>query len=356
MTKVDWLVTSRLASRISVVVLVFFGIIALTESLDAYRYEFLSNSQGQYFAILAVVASAARWSIKVLPVTVLIGAIIALLDLQGNRELLIIKAGGISIWRIVRGPIVFVVFSSLGISLVFDGWVTELNRSIVPVPRSGDTNVGGPSQIWLKQEAATGSFVVQATRAGRGTNLVTGATFFMSAGQDISRIKAETATLVPGEWLLEDVTLISSNRLPTNVANYKVLTRSTPADLELRLVAIDDFTFFELSRALASGLADPLAQAAAAMRFAKLLALPALLVGSLLIAFAFTAGYRRTGSYGRAIVYGIVLGFVVFVITEMADRAGSAGVLDPAFAAWGPAIVAIVTGVTVLLHKEDGRA
>lgn len=356
MNRIDWLITSRLASRISIVVLVFFGIIVLSESLDVYRFEFLIEAQGQGFAILAILASAARWSIKVLPVTVLIGAIIALLDLQGNRELLVIKAGGISVWRILRGPIVFVILASLGISLVFDGWVTEINRSIVPVPRSGDANIGGPSQVWLKQDAATGSFVVQATRAGRATNTLTDTTFFMPAGQDVSRIEAATARLVAGAWILEDATIIASNRFPTKIGTYEVPTTSTLADLELRLAATDDFTFFELNRALAIGLADPLVQSAAAMRFAKLLALPALLVGSLLIAFAFTAGYRRTGSYGRTIIYGIVLGFVVFVITEMADRAGSAGVLDPAFAAWGPAIVAIVAGVTVLLHKEDGRA
>lgn len=92
------------------------------------------------------------------------------------------------------------------------------------------------------------------------------------------------------------------------------------------------------------------------MRLIKLLALPLVLTGSLFIAFAFTAGYRRGSNYGPAVLYGIVLGFVVFVITEMADRAGSTGVLDPTFAAVGPAFVAIVIGVTVLLHKEDGRA
>jgi lipopolysaccharide export system permease protein len=49
-------------------------------------------------------------------------------------------------------------------------------------------------------------------------------------------------------------------------------------------------------------------------------------------------------------------GFVVFVITEMADRAGSAGALDPTIAACGPALVAIVIGLTVLLYREDGWA
>ena len=44
------------------------------------------------------------------------------------------------------------------------------------------------------------------------------------------------------------------------------------------------------------------------------------------------------------------------IVTELAIRSGFAGVLDPAFAASGPAFVAIVIGLTVLLYKEDGRA
>jgi len=356
MSRIDGLVTRRIASRVFVVIVVFFGLIGLTESLDGWRYQFLSENQGQGFALLAIFAAAARWSIKVLPVTVLIGAIIALLDLQNHRELMVIKAGGISIWRIVRGPLVFVLLASMGVSLFLDGWVTQLNRGILTVPRLTSTNIGGPNQVWFEQDSENGRFVVQAIRAGREAHIVSDATFFMPAGQAVSRIKAEKATLQFQKWHLENATLLSSNKFPRQVAEYDVPTTSTRADLELRLAATDDFTFFELRQALATGLSDPVARAAAEMRYAKLLALPALLIGSLLIAFAFTAGYRRTGSYGSTILYGIVLGFVVFVITEMADRAGSAGVLDPTFAAWGPAIVAIVIGLTVLLHKEDGRA
>ena len=87
----------------------------------------------------------------------------------------------------------------------------------------------------------------------------------------------------------------------------------------------------------------------------KLLGLPASLCGSLVIAFAFTAGYRRTNKYGGTVLYGIVLGFVVYVVTEMAGRAGEAGVIQPVIAVLGPAVVAIVAGATVLLNREDGR-
>src|SRR5690606_26799090 len=139
------------------------------------------------------------------------------------------------------------------------------------------------------------------------------------------------------------------------VSNYRVATNSSAAELGLKLSSTEDMTFFELAELLQTGVSDPAIRAAATMRLIKLLALPLVLTGSLFIAFAFTTGYRRGSNYGPAVLYGIVLGFVVFVITEMADRAGSSGVLDPTFAAVGPAFVAIVIGVTVLLHREDGR-
>ncbi len=119
-------------------------------------------------------------------------------------------------------------------------------------------------------------------------------------------------------------------------------TRSTAAEISLKLASVEDMTFFDIVELLGKGVADPLVKSAATMRLYKLLSLPLVLSGSLFIAFAFTAGYRRGTSLGPAVLYGIVLGFVVFVITEMADRAGSTGVLDPTFAAVGPALVAIV--------------
>src|SRR5690606_715321 len=139
------------------------------------------------------------------------------------------------------------------------------------------------------------------------------------------------------------------------IPDYRLPTTSSAAEIRLSLASTEDMTFFDLAQLLETGVSDPSVRSAATMRLIKLLTLPLVLTGSLFIAFAFTAGYRRNSSLGPAVLYGIVLGFVVFVITEMADRAGSTGVLDPTFAAVGPALVAIVIGVTVLLHKEDGR-
>ena len=71
MNRIDRLLLFRLAGRIGITVLVFFGLIALVESLDAWRFSHLMEAGGLPLAIFVNAVSAIRWTIKTLPVTVL---------------------------------------------------------------------------------------------------------------------------------------------------------------------------------------------------------------------------------------------------------------------------------------------
>ena len=356
MTRLDRLLATRVLFGVLSIVVVYFTVIALGESLDTWRIRQIAETRGQGLATLSVLASAARWSIKALPVTVLIGSIVALLSLQTHSELLVMKASGLSIWQILRGPIVAILVMSGGIAFYGDAQVTMLNRFIAPAPQSAGASVGADKQIWIAQQSSGGHFLIQAQNSTSDKRGLEDVVVFMGAAFDLRRIQAKSARIQDGLWTFSEVQLFSIGVPIQHLDLFSLETHSNVADLELKLASTEDFTLSELANALKKGVSDPTVRAAAATRFAKLLSLPILLVGTLLIAFAFTAGYRRTGSYSDAILYGIVLGFVVFVVNEMADRAGSSGVLNPAFAAWGPAVVSTIIGLTVLLYKEDGRA
>ena len=71
---------------------------------------------------------------------------------------------------------------------------------------------------------------------------------------------------------------------------------------------------------------------------------------------AIASGYRDTTLLGWLVLYGISCGFVVYVLAELANQSGFAGVLDPTSAAAGTVYVEIFIGLTVLLFKRDGRA
>jgi lipopolysaccharide export system permease protein len=356
MSRIDWIVLSRLASRIGVTVFVFYGLIALVESLDTWRFNFVADNSGYLMAVLMVAMSAVRWTIKTLPVTVLMGAILGFLDLKARHEMTVIQSSGISIWRAVRAPTIVLGLVSLTIVLGAETASTMINRGLYPTP-PGQANMQTPEgEIWLEQRSGETHYVMMAAGMQPGGSLLGDVTVFQLNGSGEDRIEAPEARLEAGEWLFPAATVRTADAQARLVRDYRLPTTSTSAEISLKLSSTEDMTFFELATLLSRGVTDPSIRNAAAMRLIKLLALPLVLTGSLFIAFAFTAGYRRSSNYGPAVLYGVVLGFVVFVITEMADRAGSTGVLDPTFAAVGPAFVAIVIGVTVLLHKEDGRA
>lgn len=355
MTRIDWLVLKRLAGRIGATVFIFYGLIALVESLDTWRFNAVAQENGVHMALVMVAMSAVRWTIKTLPVTVLMGAILGLADLKARHELTVIKASGISIWRAVRAPTIALIAASFVIALGAETVSTQINRSLYPTPPGQVALLTPPGEIWLEQRGEDVHYVIMARSMSPGGSELGDVTLFHLGESPIPRLEAGNAVLENGKWVLPEATARTPDAAPYTVFNYEVPTRSTAAEIRLTLASTEDMTFFDLAEMLRNGVADPTVRSAATMRLIKLLTLPLVLTGSLFIAFAFTAGYRRNSSLGPAVLYGIVLGFVVFVITEMADRAGSTGVLDPTFAAVGPALVAIVIGVTVLLHKEDGR-
>lgn len=355
MTRIDWLVLRRLGSRIGVTVFIIYGLIMLVESLDTWRFTMVSEQAGLHMALLMVAMSAVRWTIKTLPVTVLMGAILGLVDLKVRHELTVIKASGISIWRAVRAPTIALIIISFFIGVGAETISTQINRDLYPTPPGQAALLTPPGEIWIEQEGDDGKYVIMARSMSPGGTQLNDVTLFHFRQNDIPRLEAPEARLENGKWVMPVALARTPEKPPYTVYDYEIPTRSTPTEISLKLASTEDMTFFDLGNLLQRGVADPLVRAAATMRFYKLLSLPLVLSGSLFIAFAFTAGYRRDTSLGPSVLYGVVLGFVVFVITEMADRAGSTGVLDPGFAAAGPALVAIVIGVTVLLYKEDGR-
>jgi lipopolysaccharide export system permease protein len=54
------------------------------------------------------------------------------------------------------------------------------------------------------------------------------------------------------------------------------------------------------------------------------------------------------------ILGGVVAGFVLYVVSVVAQAFGRAGFVPPFVAAWFPVVVAAFFGVSFLLYKEDG--
>ena len=350
MNRMDWVIVRRLAGNIGITIAVLFGIVMLSEALNTGRLDRLSDTGGPMLALLGILVAASRWIIDTLPFTVLVGAIAGLLNLQSTREMTVMKAAGQSVWRLMRAPLAVTVLGGLIVALAFDTAVVQLNRSIWPSAGGSD----GTNTMWLDERRTDIHYILEAGFVDpSGRSLGDVSVFLMDSPRD--RIEAPTAELIDGQWVMPTALRFRSNEMSQQLTDFRLPTSRTAGDMRARMASVADMTVWELAGSLASRLNDPDERAEVATRFLRLIGLPLSLCGSLVIAFAFTASYRRTNKYGGAVLYGIVLGVLVYVETEMAGRAGAAGVMHPAIAVAGPAVVAVVIGVTVLLNREDGR-
>jgi len=352
MNTIDRVVLKRLTGRIFLVAAVLFGMVALVESLSTSRFDALSRLGGPPLAILAIAVAAARWILDTLPLTVLVGAVTGLLNLQASREMTVIKASGFSIWRLMRAPLAVALLGGLLVATFVHAGVVTLDRGLTV--GGGDDVLVSAGAFWTEERNADRRYIIEAGYVHpSGAALGTVSVFMLDEPRQ--RIEAETAELLDGEWRMPIATRFVTSRVPEQLNDFRLPTSSSRGDMRAKLSSVSDLTVFELAASLASRLNDPEQRARTSTKFITLIGLPVTLAGSLVIAFAFTAGYRRTNKYGGTVLYGIVLGFVVYVVTEMAGRAGEAGVIQPAVAVLGPAVVAIVVGATVLLNREDGR-
>jgi lipopolysaccharide export system permease protein len=351
MNLIDLVILKRLMSRIGLMTLLLFGLAALVESLNTWRFEYLSSAGGPLLGVAAIAATALLWSLNTLPVALLVGAIVALLDLEAHGELTVIRSTGMSVWRMLRAPLIATVVGIGAAAIATDTLTVVTMRGLnlmLPAP-------GAEGPVWLEQRWGEDRYVLSAEHALAGGQVLEGVTFFLPRKLGGPRVHAPRAELRGRAWYLGEGVSYSAEAAATAVNDLTIPTESTPGDLGARLAAPADLTLSELLRIASLPHSDTKARSPVLMRLAKLLVLPFALGAALVIAFAFTTGYGRRNKHGTTVLYGIVLGFVVYLVMEMAAIAGSAGILQPALAAFAPAFVAMVVGTTVLLFREDGR-
>lgn len=273
-----------------------------------------------------------------------------MLDLQARRELTIIQASGRSIWSITRAPLLL-TFVLVGLIATGGDTLLILGDRLLPGhPINRDAGV-----TWLEQHGKDGDYILRADRITADPPAIYGVSIFMSGANNRDRIEAPQATLSGGSWLFADATLFRLDRSPLHLTNFQIATQTTYGDLNLQASGVRDRTLPELFAAAMTNLSVAEYRAASLTSLFRTFTMPILVMGTMLVGFAVASGYRRNVQYGSTVLLGIVMGFAVFTINEMAIRAGSADVLPPLWAMAAPAIVSVIAGLTALLYSQDGN-
>jgi lipopolysaccharide export system permease protein len=299
-----------------------------------------------------------------LPFCFLFGGMGAFVGLNRRSELVAMRAAGVSAWRFIlpsaAGAFVLGVVAVGGINPLAARLSAEFEaeRAMIMQNYLGDQ----PQQIWLRQGDEQSQVVIHAKQRDvrHGVAVLRGVSLFIyekdgrGVPQFRRRLEAAEARLMPGFWQLKDVREATAG--DSSIRSDTMSIRST-LDAEAaveRLASPEAIAFWKLPKAIQLTEQAGFSASGYRLRFEQLLATPLLYAAMAVLAAAFSLRLTRLGGLAGLAGAGVALGFVMFFFNQFSGALAKADILPLFAAAWSPALVALLAGVTLLCYTEDG--
>ena len=358
---ISYYIARRFLSSILTIFLGCFLLVLLVDFVELIRRG--SNKEGAdtLSLFLMSVYRVPELTERILPFATLFGSIAAFLNLSRRLELVIVRAAGMSAWQFI-GPALFVA-AGLGVfaftvynpaSAYLKDMSLEIDARIfgASFTSSGQT----ASQGWVRQKGEDGDSILKALASFDDGRQLGGVTVFSydDQGNFVERVDAKAARLHLGYWKLSDVLVSSSSAAPRQYETYLVSTHLTPEEANETIANPNAVPFWDLPSIIDQASRAGLPAHKYRLRYQTLLARPLLLAAMVLIAATVSLKVFRFGNVGKMILGGVLAGFVLYVVTELAKDLGNTGLVNPILSAWLPAIVASLMGFSILLYQEDG--
>lgn len=346
--------------------LVSFGATLVPVFALAYLIDIIEVSRRGRFADVSFGVAALFSALRVpafieqaFPFIVLFASVFALISLNRRLELVVARAAGVSVWQILAPFLI----GSLGIGIL----VVALYNPIASMAQAraaqietflaGDSADDGRDRpAWLRQESEGVESIIGARAVSHAGTELAGVTVivFDEDGGVRERIDGQRATLGDGRWVIDGPVITRVGYPPDRRQSYDLPTSLLPEYIEERIADPLAISVWELPSKIVAARNLGFNAHAFEMRFHTLIAMPALFAVMTLVAATVAMRYSRIGQSVSTIVGGIAAGFVLYVVTFLAQTLGANAVVPPVLAAWFPVVAAGLFGTTILLHQEDG--
>lgn len=355
----------RFARMTLVIFLVVFVLIAFIDYLELARR---AVQRSNFDALVYLMVSLTRVPTvieRALPFTILFAAMASFVLANRQLELVVARASGLSAWQFVLPAGLVAVLFGIFATTVFNPVATGLKEESISILNGAGGGIigsdgGGTNQqnkpIWIRQSGRDGNSILGAKNSfNKGLSLSAVSAFvFDPAGALDRRIDARSAEYSGGEWVLRHGTVTRSGAKPEDFDEVRLATDLGPDQVSQQLADPQTISFWMLPQFIEISRKAGVPSSGYEMRFQSLLAQPLLFLAMVLVAATVSLRFSRSRDLGQVILTGVIVGFVLYVVTELAIGLGRSGIVAPAVAAWFPSIVASLASVTVLLYREDG--
>jgi lipopolysaccharide export system permease protein len=308
-----------------------FGFVTLAEELEDVGKGRFEDADALRVALLTL----PRIAIDLLPVAALLGGVMALGNLAGEQELTVLRAAGMSQWRLAY-PLFAAAMLLSGVVLLAQQYVVPRLEHVATEIRGKaliSTVRGSTTEFWTRDE----QHFIRVGDVRYGTIPTDIEIYDLGSDRTVRRVlQAESADVIgPGRWLLRGVSerRISIDRSDTDqrqVTKAEVVHQRqasltwqsflSPDQMTSLIAPIQTLTVTDLYNYV--GYLDDagLSSHRYRFRFWQVLSLPIGLLAMCLLGLPFVLGSVRSRPPGARILFGATVGIGFYLVEQTASQ------------------------------------
>lgn len=297
----------------------------------------------------------------ILPFAILFSGIFTFWRLTRTNELIVVRAAGLSVWQFLTpvflGAVFIGVFATTVVNPVSAALLTRYEQMEIKHLQKKDSLLTiSKTGIWLRQHEDDGYSLIHANALDPDSWHMKDVLifYFDAADNPTHRIEAEQARLEDGFWQLKDATLFRESLVGEKVELYMIPTPLTAQEIEDSFASPETLPFWRLPEFIRTMEQTGFSATRMRVHFQSLLAQPFLFAAMVLLAAAVSLRPPRQGGAPFMVVLGVGIGFFIFFMESILHAFGVSQKIPPYLAAWTPASVSLLLGLTALLQLEDG--
>ena len=339
------------------------AVVFLLDLIELLRRGASREDAGLLLLVQMAVLKAPHMGLTILPFAVLFGSMIAFTRMTRNQELVVARAAGVSVWQFLLPALA----AAAVIGIVKVGLINPIASTMTARYESLENQIlrnrdnfaalskGG---LWLRERRGDGYSVLYAagiSGEGESSGLGRVSVFLFGANSEfLGRVDASSAQLLPGRWELKNSVYTTPDAIPQIRDKFAIETTLTMENIQDSFASPETMSFWELPKFISILEEAGFPAVRHRLYFHAELASPLLLCAMVLIAATFSLRLtRRGGTLGWAVA-GLFSGFLLYFISDLVFALGLSSRIPEVLAAWTPATVTTMLGVTSLLHLEDG--
>lgn len=342
------------AAAIAVVLLLVIGLDVVTAIVD--QLEDLRDNYTFWQALIYVGLTIPGRFVEYVPLATLLGCLVGMGSLASSSELVVMRANGLSLFRLASMalvPVLFFIFISLMVLQFVAPYTDSFAKTHKDLMRLGSSrSLVSTSGLWHLEDRTFMHFnVVQQGGVLFGVSLFD----FNDDNQLVRRVSARQASFQEDYWLLEDVqqTFFEGEQIKAlNEATLEWQTDLTPSRLVFLINEPDQLAPSNLMRYVNYLENQQIDASAFRLAFWQKVLQPLAIISLVLIALSFIFGPLRSATMGYRIFVGVIVGIAFQFSQNLLGPSSIIYGFSPLFAVVLPIAVCAVIGSFLLIRAR----